>query len=104
MILKQSILIKDYNCDLYFDVYVGFTNLKTCCGMGGPYNYNASADCGDPGVNACDDPSKHIGWDGVHLTEAAYRIIAQGLIKGPYCLPRFNTLCLINTSYGHFNS
>ncbi|RZB63650.1 GDSL esterase/lipase isoform C [Glycine soja] len=55
----------------------GFTNLKTCCGMGGPYNYNAAADCGDPGAIACDDPSKHIGWDSVHFTEAAYRIIAE---------------------------
>ncbi|TKY71812.1 GDSL esterase/lipase [Spatholobus suberectus] len=58
-----------------------FTGLKICCGMGGPYNYNASANCGDLGVIACDDPSKHIGWDGVHLTEAAYRLIAEGLIK-----------------------
>jgi len=40
--------------------------------------------CGKPGVPVCDDPSQSITWDGVHFTEAAYRLIADGLIKGPY--------------------
>ncbi|KAL2341793.1 hypothetical protein Fmac_009733 [Flemingia macrophylla] len=71
--------------------------------MGGPYNYNASVDCGNPAVIACDDPSKNIGWDSVHLTEAAYRLIANGLMKGPYSLPQINTLCLMNTSSGYFS-
>ncbi|GAU46870.1 hypothetical protein TSUD_385470 [Trifolium subterraneum] len=55
----------------------GFTGLKSCCGKGGPYNYNASETCGKPGVLACDDPSKYISWDGLHLTEAAYGLIAD---------------------------
>ncbi|KAK7246384.1 hypothetical protein RIF29_41252 [Crotalaria pallida] len=64
----------------------GFIGLETCCGMGGPYNYNMLVACGDPRVTACDDPSQYITWDGVHLTEAAYRLIAQSLINliGPY--------------------
>ncbi|KOM24662.1 hypothetical protein LR48_Vigan2404s000100 [Vigna angularis] len=62
----------------------GLIALKACCGKGGPYNFNVSIQCGDPGVNACDDPSKYIGWDGKHLTEAAYKLIAQAFIKGPY--------------------
>jgi hypothetical protein len=52
-----------------------------CCGGGGPYNYNASAECGsNPLVRACDDPSQYVSWDGVHLTEAAYRLIADAII------------------------
>ncbi|KAK7306567.1 hypothetical protein VNO77_44516 [Canavalia gladiata] len=83
----------------------GFTGLKICCGMGGPYNYNASTECGHPDVIACDDPSQYIGWDGVHLTETAYRLIAEGLINGPYSLPQFHTLCFANNvSVGYFSS
>ncbi|XP_057433698.1 GDSL esterase/lipase At1g28600-like [Lotus japonicus] len=74
----------------------GFRGLEICCGMGGPYNYNASAGCGSPGVIACDDPSEYIGWDGIHLTEAAYGFIADGLMNGPYSVPQFSTLCLKN--------
>ncbi|KAF3328567.1 GDSL esterase/lipase [Carex littledalei] len=68
----------------------GFTNgapLRTCCGGGGPYNYNLTASCGQPGVSACSYPSTYINWDGIHLTEAAYRIIATGWLKGPYAHP-----------------
>ncbi|RDX75056.1 GDSL esterase/lipase, partial [Mucuna pruriens] len=90
---------------LYHDpTKFGFTGLKICCGMGGPYNYNASTDCGNPNVIACDDPSQYIGWDGVHLTEAAYKLITEGLINGPYSLPEFSTLCSRNVSFGYFNS
>jgi GDSL-like Lipase/Acylhydrolase len=68
----------------------GFTNgapLRSCCGGGGPYNYNLTAACGLPGVSACSNPSKYINWDGIHLTEAAYRFIATGWLKGPYAHP-----------------
>jgi hypothetical protein len=74
--------------------------------MGGPYNYNKSEPCGNPGVIACDDPSKYIGWDGIHLTEAAYRLIADGIINGPCSVPQISTLCSINVNsgYEYFNS
>lgn len=64
--------------------------------MGGSYNYNVSEPCGKPGVISCDDPSRYIGWDGVHLTEAAYRLIAHGIINGPYSLPQFSNFCSMN--------
>ncbi|XP_028766498.1 GDSL esterase/lipase At1g31550-like [Neltuma alba] len=66
----------------------GFTGLRACCGSGGPYNYNASALCGDPGALACEDPSKFISWDGLHLTEAAYRFIAKRLVIGQVAVPK----------------
>ncbi|CAJ1961868.1 unnamed protein product [Sphenostylis stenocarpa] len=73
----------------------GFTGLEVCCGMGGRYNYNTLRVCGNQNVSACDDPWKHIGWDGVHLTEAAYTFIAQGFLEGPYSLPQFSTSCVV---------
>ncbi|XP_058761874.1 GDSL esterase/lipase At1g28590-like [Vicia villosa] len=82
----------------------GFLGLKACCGMGGSYNFNGLKPCGKPGVVACDDPSQYIGWDGIHLTEAAYKLIADGIINGPYSFPQFSNLCFMNVSYGNLNS
>ncbi|XP_027105477.1 GDSL esterase/lipase At1g28580-like [Coffea arabica] len=67
--------------------------LKACCGAGGPYNYNASAPCGYPPATSCDDPSLYVAWDGLHLTEAAYRFIARRLLQGPYSGLRINRFC-----------
>ncbi|XAR66553.1 Sinapine esterase [Bertholletia excelsa] len=67
----------------------GFSNgaLRACCGGGGPYNFNNSARCGQPGSKVCSNPSTYANWDGIHLTEAAYRFIAMGLINGPFTSP-----------------
>ncbi|XP_059436721.1 GDSL esterase/lipase At1g28580-like [Corylus avellana] len=65
----------------------GFTGgtRTACCGGGGPYNYNASAECGQsPLIRACDDPSQYVSWDGIHLTEAAYRLIANAILEETY--------------------
>ncbi|XBJ08512.1 hypothetical protein VPH35_013800 [Triticum aestivum] len=61
--------------------------LRACCGGGGPYNYNMSSSCGLPGATVCDDPDAHVSWDGIHLTEAPYRFIANTWLKGPYAYP-----------------
>ncbi|KAL8460639.1 hypothetical protein ACS0TY_032232 [Phlomoides rotata] len=60
----------------------GFTEgiHRACCGAGGPYNFVGTTPCGIPPATSCDDPSKFVSWDGIHLTEAAYRLISQGLI------------------------
>ncbi|KAG0457400.1 hypothetical protein HPP92_022557 [Vanilla planifolia] len=62
--------------------------LKSCCGIGGEYNYNASQTCGAPGVPVCQNPAKQISWDGLHLTQEAYKDIAQTLISGEYTEPK----------------
>ncbi|KAK4259675.1 hypothetical protein QN277_005983 [Acacia crassicarpa] len=80
-----------YNAALPLYLYptsFGFEGLRACCGSGGPYNCNASALCGAPGAIASDDPSKFISWDGVHLTEAAYRFIAKRLVIGQDVVPK----------------
>ncbi|XP_020406825.1 GDSL esterase/lipase At5g45910 isoform X2 [Zea mays] len=63
--------------------------LRVCCGAGGQgsYNYYNKARCGMAGSSACGDPEKYLVWDGIHLTEAAYRSIADGWLKGTYCSP-----------------
>lgn len=62
--------------------------LRACCGGGGGrYNFNLSVACGMPGVAACPNPAVYVNWDGVHLTEAAYRRVADGWLRGPYAHP-----------------
>ncbi|XP_059626933.1 GDSL esterase/lipase At5g03980 [Cornus florida] len=64
--------------------YLGFDRrslLRACCGVGGLYNYDGSRMCGTPGVPVCPNPAEHIHWDGVHLTQEAYRHMSQILIS-----------------------
>ncbi|CAL4911434.1 unnamed protein product [Urochloa decumbens] len=51
--------------------------LTVCCGGRGRYHYNMSVACGDKAAITCKDPSTHLFWEGVHLTEAAYHYIAE---------------------------
>ncbi|KAJ0837505.1 putative sinapine esterase [Helianthus annuus] len=73
----------------------GFTSgaLNACCGCGGPFNYNASARCRDESTILCDDPDTYVSWDGVHLTEVAYKVNFKSLYQGTYTTPKFNSLC-----------
>ncbi|KAI3710178.1 hypothetical protein L2E82_39952 [Cichorium intybus] len=66
--------------------HLGIKNgaLSACCGGGGPYNFNYKARCGHIGSKACKDPSSYANWDGVHLTETAYRHVATGLLNGTF--------------------
>uniref|UniRef100_A0A0D9VEB6 Esterase n=1 Tax=Leersia perrieri TaxID=77586 RepID=A0A0D9VEB6_9ORYZ len=62
---------------------------RACCGAPGSvakaaYNFNVTAKCGEAGATACDDPTTHWSWDGIHLTEAAYGHIARGWVYGPF--------------------
>lgn len=88
--------LKDYcvsHCDY---VISGFKRgaLTACCGGGGPYNYNSSVECGNLPATSCDDPSLYVSWDGLHLTEAAYKWIANGLLEEPYTFPPLNASCI----------
>lgn len=87
------------SCILTLFLYVlGFTNgaLKACCGGGGPFNYNSSIPCADPSSTVCARPDTYANWDGLHLTEAAYKIIYMSLFQGPYTMPQFNSMCPIS--------
>ncbi|XP_051125542.1 GDSL esterase/lipase At1g28570-like isoform X2 [Andrographis paniculata] len=78
----------------------GFGNqiLRSCCGAGRMYNYDPAERCGTPQATCCRDPGEYISWDGIHFTEAANRLMAQGLLQGPYTDPPFSTFCLNSTS------
>ncbi|XP_054778637.1 GDSL esterase/lipase At1g28580-like [Prosopis cineraria] len=94
---QAKIIYADYyNAALplyHFPTNFGFSGLKACCGSEGPYKFNASSrKCGEPGVNACDDPSKYISWDGIHMTEAAHRWIVKGLTNEHCDAAEFSTL------------
>jgi hypothetical protein len=72
-----------------FYVHCGFTSnkneiLKACCASNAPYNVDVKILCGTPGTTVCSDPSKQINWNEAHLTEAAYRMIAKGLVEGSF--------------------
>ncbi|XP_076902477.1 GDSL esterase/lipase At1g31550-like [Bidens hawaiensis] len=79
----------------------GFTNngtLKACCGCGGPFNFNATGRCGQACATLCDKPDTYVSWDGVHLTEATYKLVFKNLFQGPYTTPEFKSLCPASTS------
>ncbi|XP_047971681.1 GDSL esterase/lipase At1g28590-like [Salvia hispanica] len=74
----------------------GFTKgaLIACCGSGGPYNFDRASMCGSKGSSTCEDPSLHASWDGLHWTEAAYRLIADGLLRGSFTIPPLHAFCV----------
>ncbi|XP_047042730.1 GDSL esterase/lipase At5g45910-like [Lolium rigidum] len=51
--------------------------LTVCCGGPGRYRVNATVPCGDAAATTCRRPSNRLYWDGVHLTEAANRHVAD---------------------------
>ncbi|KAK2407286.1 GDSL esterase/lipase [Trifolium repens] len=60
--------------------------MKACFGGSGPYHVDEKF-CGGPGTTVFSDLSKLINWDGNQLTEAAYKLIAKGLVEGPFANP-----------------
>ncbi|ONK71194.1 uncharacterized protein A4U43_C04F5850 [Asparagus officinalis] len=67
---------------------------KVCCGSGGgPYNFDPFATCASPKAQkACSNPRKFVNWDGVHLTEAVYKNVADMFFHQNYCRPSFSVL------------
>ncbi|KAH7846436.1 hypothetical protein Vadar_014071 [Vaccinium darrowii] len=57
----------------------GESTLKACCGIGGDYNFNLTRMCSAK-VPVCANPNQFISWDGIHLTEEAYKRMAGQLI------------------------
>ncbi|XP_022998969.1 acetylajmalan esterase-like [Cucurbita maxima] len=53
---------------------------KSCCGIGGEYNFDLMKTCGVSGVSVCSNPDDRVSWDGVHLTQKAYKFMADWLI------------------------
>ncbi|KAM3318273.1 hypothetical protein ACQJBY_035793 [Aegilops geniculata] len=80
---------------------------KTCCGSGGgAYNFEIFSTCGSPEVPAaCAQPARYVNWDGVHMTEAMYKVVAGMFFRdasGAFIRPSFASL-LAAARKGHGN-
>eukprot|EP00253_Pinus_taeda_P023314 PITA_23314 len=77
----------------------GFTanTFQSCCGTGELFNFDIMHTCGTPGVLACSNPERAMSWDGIHFTEAAYKIISEFIInKAQYTQPPFSDMIKIS--------
>jgi len=61
--------------------------LVACCGGEGTYGVSPAVACGYGEYKVCDNPDKYGSWDGFHPSEAAYKAIAMGLLRGTYTQP-----------------
>ncbi|CAN1143522.1 GDSL esterase/lipase At1g28570 [Linum perenne] len=76
--------------------------LKACCEGEG-----SLVQCGSPSVKPCDDPWKYVNWDGLHFTEATYRLIAKSILEqGLFTEPPFSAsaYCIASNSEDYFPS
>ncbi|KAI4964907.1 hypothetical protein ZWY2020_017579 [Hordeum vulgare] len=78
---------------------------KACCGTGGgAYNFEIFSTCGSPEVaTACAQPARYVNWDGVHMTEAMYKVVAGMFFHdatGAYCRPTFCSLLAARKGHG----
>ncbi|KAK7258553.1 hypothetical protein RIF29_24133 [Crotalaria pallida] len=63
---------------------------KACCGHGGgDHNFNPKILCGNLAASACHDPQNYVSWDGIHLTEAANKIVTRTILNGSIFHPPF---------------
>ncbi|XP_073157111.1 GDSL esterase/lipase At1g28570-like [Henckelia pumila] len=93
-------LLKIYLSPREFGIGKGM--LSACCGGGGPFNFNKSALCGFPLAKSCEDPSLYISWDGLHLTEVAYKFLAQAILGGCYTVPHLDAICSFTSQVAEF--
>jgi phospholipase/lecithinase/hemolysin len=93
------------------------TRLEVCCGFGGAYNYNRNVTCGDSGnvslstggtkfvnITTAPNPKEHIEWDGIHYTQATYKVIASFFLSGQFFISPlgFNFKHLCNLDFSQF--
>ncbi|WOL10346.1 GDSL esterase/lipase [Canna indica] len=72
----------------YYDIMMPFfetpkefgfkTPLTTCIGLMGQRDFSDNITSNTP---KCNDTSSYVSWDGIHLTEAAHRIIADHILQ-----------------------
>ncbi|EAY86633.1 hypothetical protein OsI_08013 [Oryza sativa Indica Group] len=61
---------------------------NACCGAGGgKYNFEMERMCGAGGTAVCARPEERISWDGVHLTQRAYSVMAELLYHMGFASP-----------------
>ncbi|KAK9705498.1 hypothetical protein RND81_07G061500 [Saponaria officinalis] len=54
---------------------------EACCGVSDDeYKVRTDLFCGTKGVPVCENPQEHISWDGMHLTQHTYHVLAKHLM------------------------
>ncbi|GFQ05400.1 GDSL esterase/lipase at5g03980 [Phtheirospermum japonicum] len=71
---------KAYQFLLQFSKSHGFDTERACCGFGGNYNFNLTKMCGADNSQLCENPEEYMSWDGVHLTQEGYKVMAAWLV------------------------
>ncbi|TVU45048.1 hypothetical protein EJB05_04518, partial [Eragrostis curvula] len=59
----------------------GIDDPLVACWGDGPYH--ATVYCNNK-AKVWGDPGRFASWDGMHMTEKAYNVIAEGVLKGPF--------------------
>lgn len=89
----RSMTSLDQSSDLLISILVGpglQYGTKACCGYGGDsYNYNREVFCGyskwidgkQVTATSCEDPQSYVSWDGIHITEAASKLLVSALLN-----------------------
>ncbi|PSS07713.1 GDSL esterase/lipase [Actinidia chinensis var. chinensis] len=85
-----------YHTVMKYPAKYGFAEpFVACCGSGGaPYNFQVFDACGSPSSSSCSDPNRYINWDGVHLTEAMYKVVSELFVNGSFTHPPFEDLLI----------
>ncbi|KAL6842658.1 hypothetical protein ACP4OV_027502 [Aristida adscensionis] len=65
--------------------------LVACCGKEGPYGVSTYVGCARGNFTLCDNPDKYGSWDAFHPSEAVYKAMAFGLLRGSYTQPPIAT-------------
>ncbi|KAL3685974.1 hypothetical protein R1sor_003996 [Riccia sorocarpa] len=75
-----------------------------CCGAPGvgTLNYNPLVTCGNPGATKCSNPEEYVNWDGVHFTEAFYRVISKFALNGQFTDTGLNYTAMCNLNFNLF--
>nr|ABK26578.1 unknown [Picea sitchensis] len=63
--------------------------LKTCCGEVGEYNFEWTSQCGSLNATVCEDPTRHIFWDGLHFVDSFNNILGNKFLQGKNLIPKF---------------
>ncbi|GJN18218.1 hypothetical protein PR202_gb05358 [Eleusine coracana subsp. coracana] len=64
--------------------------LVSCCGGDG--RYHTGKGC-DKNSKVWGNPGSFASWDGIHMTEKAYSVIADGVLNGPFADPALLRTC-----------
>ncbi|KAH6798719.1 hypothetical protein C2S51_035203 [Perilla frutescens var. frutescens] len=94
---KCSILYADY-WNAYLTILMNpkrhhiEETFKPCCSHEGKFTFDLPSLSGSINTSICKDPQNFISWDGIHLTEAMNKNLADLFLNQGFCRPSFSEL------------